>query len=143
MLIGIFAGLVWSVLGLPIPGPMHEFVSVLGAAATPCALFVIGGSLVAKSTERLSVALWLSFAKLVLHPLAVAISMLVIFSVDHFTAGVVIGVAAMPVAGNIYLLANHYQVAPQRASSAIFISTLISIVTLTAALAVVSELVKS
>ena len=140
MLMGIFTGLAWSVLDLPVPGPMHEFVSVLGAAATPCALFVIGGSLVAKSTERLSVALWLSFAKLVLHPLAVAVSMLVVFSVDPFTAGVVIGVAAMPVAGNIYLLASHYRVAPQRASTAIFISTLISILTLTVALTMISKL---
>ena len=56
------------------PAPVNEFLALLGAAATPGALFAIGASLATKSAERVEVAVWLSFCKLVLHPAAVAVS---------------------------------------------------------------------
>ncbi len=111
---------------------------MLGAAATPGALFAIGASLAFKSAERVSVAGWLSFAKLVLHPAAVAIAALVIFPVDRFAAGVMISAAALPVAGNVYILAQHYGVAPQRVSASILFSTVASVVTVSAVIALVA-----
>ncbi|MEL6128000.1 MAG: AEC family transporter [Pseudomonadota bacterium] len=130
MIVSMSLGLVWSASGLPLPGPVDDFLVLLGAAATPCALFAIGASLAGKSAERLSVALWLSTAKLVIHPLAVAGVALFLFDLDPFMTGVMIMTAAMPVAGNVYILAQHYDVAPQRASSSILASTVLSIVTL-------------
>jgi hypothetical protein len=47
----------------------------------------------------------------------------------------------LPVAGNIYILAQHYRVAPQRASTAILISTAASIVTVTLVIAWIAPLV--
>ncbi|KEJ97215.1 hypothetical protein SAMN05444149_104367 [Pseudosulfitobacter pseudonitzschiae] len=129
MIVAITLGFVWSALHIPIPAPMNEFLSILGAAATPCALFAIGASLASKSAERLSVAGWLSFCKLVLHPAFVAFGAIFLFSVDTFSATVIISAAALPVAGNIFMLAQHYGVAPQRVSAAILVSTAISIVT--------------
>ncbi|MBB3994295.1 hypothetical protein GGR95_001940 [Sulfitobacter undariae] len=129
MIVAITVGLLWSGFKIPIPAPLGEFVTLLGAAATPCALFAIGASLASKSAERLSVASWLGFCKLVLHPLFVAIACLVVFNVDPYTATVVISAAALPVAGNVYILAQHYGVAPQRVSAAILVSTALSIVT--------------
>lgn len=138
MIVAISLGLIWSALSIPIPGPMNEFLAILGAAATPGALFAIGASLASKSTERLQVALWLSICKLGIHPLFVAIGILVLFPIDPFSASVVISAAALPVAGNVYILAQHYGVAPQRASAAIFVSTVLSIVTVSVAIALVS-----
>ena len=138
MIVAISAGLAWSVTGLPIPAPVNDFLLILGAAATPGALFAIGASLASKSAERVQIAGWLSFAKLVLHPAAVALTALTLFPVDPFTFAVLIACAAMPVAGNVYILAQHYGVAPQRVSAAILISTAISVVTLTAVIAWVS-----
>ncbi len=40
-----------------------------------------------------------------------------------------ISAAALPVAGNVYMLAQHYGVAPQRVSAAILVSTAVSIAT--------------
>jgi malonate transporter len=68
MIVSITLGLIWSSTGWTVPGPVNEFLAILGAAATPGALFAIGASLAGKSAERLSVAGWLSFCKLVLHP---------------------------------------------------------------------------
>ena len=128
MIVAITAGLLWSGLKIPIPAPMSEFLVLLGAAATPGALFAIGASLASKSAERVSVAGWLSFCKLVLHPLLVAFACFVLFKVDAYQAMVVTSAAALPVAGNVYILAQHYGVAPQRVSAAILVSTAISIV---------------
>lgn len=135
MIVSIVAGLAWSALRLPIPGPMNEFLTILGAAATPGALFAIGASLASKSAERIHVAGWLAFSKLVLHPAAVAVTALWLFPVAPYAAGVMISAAALPVAGNVFILAQHYGVAPQRASAAILISTAASILTISAVIA--------
>ena len=129
MIVAISAGLIWSALSVPVPAVLNDFLQILGGAATPGALFAIGASLAGKSAERVEVAAWLTFAKLVLHPAFVAIGVLVLLPLDAFSATVVVGAAAMPVAGNVFMLAQHYRVAPQRASAAILFSTALSIVT--------------
>ena len=131
MIVSISLGLAWSAAGIGLPGPMLTFLDVLGSAATPGALFAIGASLAGKSAERLSVALWLSFGKLVLHPAAVAVCALMVFAVPRDQALVMIAAAALPVAGNIYIIAAHYNVAPQRVSTAILVSTVLSLLTVT------------
>jgi len=138
MIVSITLGIMVSSIGLPIPKPANEFLSLLGAAATPCALFAIGASLATKSAERVVVAGWLSFAKLVLHPAAVAFAALVMFPVDAYAAGVMIACAALPVAGNVYILAQHYGVAPSRVSASILISTALSVITISAVIAAVT-----
>jgi malonate transporter len=135
MIMSISAGFIWSGLGMPILAPLDEFLSMLGSAATPGALFAIGASLAFKSAERLQVATWISFLKLVMHPAAVAISALFIFQVDSYAASVMVAAAALPVAGNVYILAQHYAVAPVRVSASILISTFFSILTVPAVIA--------
>jgi malonate transporter and related proteins len=135
MIVSMSLGLLWSATGFPVPGPLNDFLGILGAAATPGALFAIGASLATKSAERLQVAAWLSFCKLVLHPAAVAFAAFVLFKVDPARAGVMVAAAALPVAGNVYILAQHYGVAPQRVSASILISTAVSILTVSAVIA--------
>lgn len=135
MIVSMAAGLAWSASGLTLPAPAMSFVSILGAAATPGALFAIGASLGDKSAERVEVAVWLSFCKLVLHPAAVAYTTLVLIPIDPYAATVVIAASALPVAGNVYMLAQHYGVAPQRVSASILISTLVSVATVPAVIA--------
>ena len=129
MIVAMTLGLLCSGFDLYIPVPVNEFLAILGGAATPGALFAIGASLATKSAERVVVAGWLTFCKLVLHPAFVAFGAIFLFSVDRYSAGVLIAAASLPVAGNVYMLAQHYRVAPQRASAAILLSTAISLVT--------------
>ena len=138
MIVSIVAGLTVSALKLPLPGVVTEFVTMLGNAATPCALFAIGASLASKSAERIAVSGWLSFAKLVLHPLFVAGGVFLFFPVEPFQATVAVSTAAMPVAGNVFMLAQHYGIAPQRVSAAILISTAASILTVSAVIGLVA-----
>lgn len=140
MIVSITLGLLWSSSAASLPAPVDEFLMILGAAATPGALFAIGASLAYKSAERLEVAGWLSFAKLILHPLAVAYAALVVFGINSYAAGVMIAAAALPVAGNVYMIADHYGVAPQRVSASILISTVASVLTVSAVIAWVTAL---
>ena len=129
MIVAMTLGLLCSGFDVTIPVPLNEFLAILGDAATPGALFAIGASLATKSAERIAVAGWLTFCKLVLHPAFVAFGTLFLFSVDPYSAAVLIAAASLPVAGNVYMLAQHYSVAPQRVSAAILVSTAISIFT--------------
>ncbi|KGJ05641.1 hypothetical protein SAMN04487972_105105 [Paracoccus halophilus] len=132
MIVSMVAGLLWARLRLPMPAPAAEFLSILGAAATPGALFAIGASLAERSAERLGPAIWLSGAKLILHPLALALTALILFRVEPYAAGVMIAAASLPVAGNVYILAQHFRVGVHRVSAAILISTAASIATVPA-----------
>lgn len=135
MILSIATGLALAGGGVTLPAPANDFLTLLGAAATPGALFAIGASLATKSAERLAVAGWLSFGKLVLHPAFVAVFALAVFPVEPYAAGVMIASAALPVAGNVYILAQHYGVAPLRVSAAILVSTAFSIVTVSGVVA--------
>lgn len=135
MIVSIVLGLSVSALDISVPKPMGQFLGILGAAATPGALFAIGASLATKSAERVAVAGWLSFCKLILHPAAVAFTALYVFDVDPYAAGVMITASALPVAGNVYILAAHFGIAPTRVSASILISTAISIFTVSAVVA--------
>ncbi len=139
MIVSITLGLLVSSLSLPIPNPVNDFLALLGGAATPGALFAIGASLATKSAERVSVAAWLSFCKLVLHPAAVALAALWVFTVDPYAAGVMIAAAALPVAGNVYIIAQHYGVAPTRVSASILFSTVASVLTVSGVIAWVTS----
>lgn len=135
MIVSVVLGLAWSSWNLLMPAPAEEFLTLLGAAATPGALFAIGASLASKSAERMSVAATISAFKLFVHPAAVALAAMVIWPVEPFAAKVMVAAAALPVAGNIFILAQHYGVAPQRVSAAILVSTTVSVVTVAAVIA--------
>lgn len=139
MIVSITLGLAVAASGWTLPVPVNEFVTILGNAATPGALFAIGASLASKSAERLFIAGWLSFAKLMLHPLFVAIAALVLFPVEPYAAAVAVSAASLPVAGNVFILAQHYGTSPQRVSASILISTAASIVTVSAWIAWVTS----
>lgn len=129
MIVSIALGFFWSATSLPIPSVMNDFLAILGGAATPGALFAIGASLATKTADRPIIAGWLSFSKLVLHPGIIAIAAIVVFPVEPYAAAVMIAAAALPVAGNVYILAEHYRVVPQRVSASILISTTLAVVT--------------
>ena len=129
MIVSMVAGLCWAALRLPMPGPVAGFLGLLGGAATPGALFAIGASLAGRQARRPGPALWISAAKLVLHPLAVGFAAFGVFGVEPFPAGVMVAAASLPVAGNVYMLAQHFGVGMQRVSTAILVSTAASIAT--------------
>jgi len=140
LVVSISTGLGWAALEIPVPDLLNSFMTILGGASTPGALFAIGASMAFAAKGKLSTPLYLSANKLLIHPLVVGTTALVGFSLDPFASAVMISCAAMPVAGNVYMVANHYAVPSERISIAILISTTASILSISVIIGLVTRL---
>ena len=137
MIVSFSLGIFWGYSDYQTPKFFSEFLVILGQAATPGALFAIGASLSFRKIDDPKSAFWLSFLKLVAHPFLVGIMALYLFYIEPYAAAVMVITAALPVAGNTFMLAQHYKIDPERISAAILLSTLFSAVTVTFAISFV------
>jgi malonate transporter and related proteins len=129
------AGLLVSAAGLPLPVPVATFCDLLGAAAGPCALFALGlflvGRPLAGSLGELS---WIAAMKLVIQPLATWAIAVPLLGMDPFWAGSAVVLAALPTGATIFTVAQNYGFWVEGASTATLVTTILSVVTLSAAL---------
>lgn len=130
MVMSIVLGLIWAAFEWPVPVLLNRFMEILAGASTPGALFAIGASMAYVTAKTVRIPSLLSLNKLIMHPLAVAIASIWVFTLDPFASAVMIACAAMPVAGNVYMIANHYGIDTDRVSVAILISTAASVLTI-------------
>jgi predicted permease len=124
-----------SVTGIKIPDPVLRFLELLGSAAAPCALFAIGLFLSDKglgpARTEVGVA---SFGKVLLQP-AIALALLPWFlDLDTMWGKAAILCAALPTAANAFVVAKEYDTFVEGASGTILVSTLASVVTVSALL---------
>ncbi len=138
LIIAIFAGVLISALGLRLPTPVENFTGLLGSAAAPCALFALGATLagqpISKGVGEIS---YMTAFKLLVHPTAVWFTTYLL-GIDPFWAAVAILGSALPTAANVFIIAKQYDTYVERASSAILVSTAISVVTVSTLLAVLA-----
>jgi malonate transporter and related proteins len=137
LILSIFAGLAVSTAGLDPPTPLANFLDLLGRTAGPCALFALGATLagrtVAGGTAEIS---YMTFMKLALHPAVLLFTTTVIFTVDPLWATAALLGAALPIAANVFIVARQYDVYVARTSSAILVSTAVSMISVSALLLV-------
>jgi malonate transporter len=137
IIIAIFTGLLVSAASLGLPTPIENFADLLGRAAGPCALFALGATLagfpISKGIGEVS---YMTFFKLLVHPAAIWFATTHLFDVDPLWASVAILGASLPVAANVFIVARQYDTYVDRISSAILISTAISVFTVSALLTV-------
>ena len=120
--------------GIGVPGPASRFVEFLAGAAGPAALFSLGATLAARTLGAQAVPIALaSVIKLAVHPVLIWFA-LGWLEVDAFTRGAATVMAAMPIAGNVFVIAESYGTTVQRLSAAIVVSTIIAVVTVALAL---------
>jgi predicted permease len=131
----IVAGTLVSIFDVELPEILLRFVDLLGAAAGPCALFALGASLVGNPiSSGIGEVAYMCVIKLIIHPLVLLVSMTMIFEVDPFWAKAALLSATMPVAATVFVLAQQYETYIRRCSTAVLISTIISVGTVTYAL---------
>lgn len=123
-------GAIVAVLHVPLPYAVLQFTSLLGAAASPCALVTIGLFL-AQGRLTLNVGpVWRIVAlKLILHPLIAFVLVRWVFDMPSLWANTAVLLAALPVGTGPFMLAKLYEREPETASGAILISTVLSVVT--------------
>jgi malonate transporter and related proteins len=137
IIVAIFAGVLLSATGLGLPTPLENFTGLLGAAAGPCALFALGATLTSfPISAGFSEVSYMIFFKLLVHPAAIWFATTRLFDVDPLWATVAILGAALPVAANVFIVAKQYDTYVERVSSAILVSTIISVVTVSALLTI-------
>ena len=130
LLIAVVAGLVYAAFDVQMPVIASRTLNMLADAAPPVALFALGATLygqpIRAAAAEVSV---IGLFKLVIHPLLVAALFLLIPGQDIVWIKVAILSACLPVAANVFMLADHYQTYAGRSASAIFVSTLLASLT--------------
>lgn len=127
------AGLAVSGLGFPLPQAVTAFCDILGASAGPCALFAIGLFMVGKSpTAGITEVSWLVFLKLLVQPLITWWLAFHVFTMDPIWAAGALVQSALPTGALVFILAQQYGIYVQRSTAVIMVSTVISLVTLSA-----------
>jgi predicted permease len=124
--------LLWSIIGFKLPGPVESFLTILGEALTPCALFAIGLDLtLSELRERLNLYALLTALKLAIVPLVVYL-LCVATGLNHTATIAAVVCAAVPTAKSAYVLAVEYDIERTVVGAVISMTTLLSIVTLLA-----------
>jgi malonate transporter len=137
IIVSIFAGVLLSAASPGLPTPIENFTSLLGGAAGPCALFALGATLAGfPISTGISEVSYITFFKLLVHPAAIWFATTRLFDVDPLWATVAILGAALPVAANVFIVAKQYDTYVERVSSAILVSTAISVFTVSALLTI-------
>lgn len=127
------AGLLVSAAGLTLPGPLETFCDLMGAAAAPCALFAIGLFMVGRSfTAGIGEVAWLVGLKLLVQPLVTWWLAYEVLAMAPLLAASAVILAALPTGALAFVLAQQYGIYVQRSTAAIMISTVLSVVTLSA-----------
>lgn len=123
-------------LGVHVPVPVERFASLLAGAAGPCALFAIGLFVSRLSIREGVAASWQSAAlKLFLHPLLMALLVLVVLPVDPFWARIAVVCASLPLGATAFVLAQRYKLLEAETSSGAVLSTAASVITVSVVMA--------
>lgn len=131
------AGLLVALLQIPLPSGVYQFTTLLGAAASPCALVTIGLFLAhsGQATRRHSAVYRIVGLKLVLHPLITFVLVRWVFDMPPMWGNTAILLSALPVGTGPFMLAALYGREPATTSRAILVSTIVSVGTVSGLLA--------
>jgi predicted permease len=130
VVLSVIAALIWSALGLPVPGVVRRFLELLGGASPPVALFCLGGSLYGLSVA----AIWretlaIAMVKLLALPALVWL-FAILLNLSPVETAVAVTIAALPTGANAFILARRYATGADRSGSAVVLTTSISVLTL-------------
>lgn len=136
IIIAILAGVAWRAFGPPLPEVALATLKFISDSSAPCALFAMGAALnrYGFGGEPGLIA-GIVVLKLLVHPLGVWLLASQVFGLPPVWTAVATVIAACPCGLNAYLFAERNKVGMALASGAIAVSTILSILTITAWLA--------
>jgi len=130
MVISTLIGMVLSVSGLRMPGPVTAYFGILADALTPCALFAIGLGLSSDGLRaNIGQASLLSGVKLAVMPVMVY-GLSVSLGLDPLYTIAAVICAAVPTAKTVYILAGEYHCEEMLVASTVSMTTLVSVISL-------------
>ncbi|MBC8257927.1 MAG: AEC family transporter [SAR324 cluster bacterium] len=138
LIIGLLSGLACNMLDITLWKPLDEMAKLLGDSVTPGALFALGATLAGfRNNIRWQEVPVFVIMKTMLHPLAVwGLAVLVFDIKESLWIQVLVMIAAQPTGVNPFLFACRYNVGQSVSSGTVFLSTIISIFSLSILLAI-------
>lgn len=129
-IIVVFIGFARMLTGFELPEPIDKGVVSIGNMATPLSLMIVGAVLADIDVRKIMEKgiLPLTIVRLVLLPLLV-IGALRLLQIDPTVTGICVMLTAMPAGTTTVLLASRYQADIHFASKSIFVTTILSLIT--------------
>lgn len=134
LVIAPLLGSSWNLAGFELASPASQLLDTLAVATAPCALVSLGLFLGTKTNGKTEGASALVLIKLLLHPLLTWFLAFYVFSLPALWAKSAVLLSALPTGTGPYMLAEFYRREANLVSRTILISTLGSLLTLTACL---------
>lgn len=132
LLLAIVAGFACSLAGLALPAPLFKAVDMLALASAPVALFVIGGNLAGTPVQGMFAELLaIAFGKLVVHPTAVLLAVLLVPGISPPLQIAAVLFACVPMFSIYPILGQKYG-KEASCAAALVVTTLSSFVTISA-----------
>ena len=129
MLVAPAVGAALALSGVPLPGAVRNFGELLGAAASPCALFALGLFLASQPMRGdLPAVSWLIALKLLVMPLLTWLIGFHWLAIDPQMAKIALLLNALPTGAGAFVLAQQYDRLVGQTSASILLSTLLSVI---------------
>lgn len=130
IVISLLLGLACKLGGVRLPAVVTQLLSILSAAALPCALLALGASLVRFRVKSWVESMAVVVAKLLVLPACVYGLAVYVFSLSAPAAAVLVVIAACPVGVNAAAVVQADGKNPALVSSAILLSSIACVVTI-------------
>jgi predicted permease len=135
ILLGIIAGITLNRLGLPLTGALDTAAAYMQNAVAACSLFALGASMTKyRIAGQIKQSLVVILAKNILFPATVYLSCTLLFNLNAHWTFIAVLMAAQPTGINAYIFAERYHTAQALATTTIFLSTALSLLTIPALL---------
>lgn len=132
LLVAPLLGLLVAATGIPLPSPILHLTSLLGGAASPCALVTIGLLLARqRPTNQLGAVGRIVGIKLLLQPAITGSLALLAFDMPALWSHTALLLSALPIGTGPFMIAALYRREAAVTSQAILFSTVLSVVTIT------------
>jgi malonate transporter len=142
LLIAPALGAIFMAAGIDVPAPLDKFMTLLGGAASPCALVAMGLFLAQPRTEKVNatgaVALLVGL-KLLGQPLATWALALWVFHLPMPLTHAAVLMATLPTGTGPFMAAQHYRRDAAVTSQVVLTSTILSVATITLYLSIISR----
>lgn len=140
VIIATVLGAVVAFNAFQLPAPLNTLLDFLSGAAAPCALFAMGVTVAYQPLRSLGKELPLiAIVKTIVHPLIVLAVLGALGGFDPLWVGVAVLMGALPTASNVFVLALQNNEYVEGASSAVLVTTVISIFTVSLVLILIDR----
>lgn len=139
-ILGTLAGVLASAIGFHAPDVVDRLLTYLMQLSMPCALFALGVTVALRPLAGIPAELpFVILLKLVGHPALVLVVLAAIGGIDPVWIETAVLIASLPPALSAFILAQQYGVYEDRSSTIILAGTAVSMVTVTAALYLITH----